>query len=421
MGNTSSSKGIQVTQPNNVTSETSNNITSEILNNVTSDTSNNVTNETPSAVSTNTLLMDTSCTNMPLTNETIKSSYENMVETVNELSPTVTETKTLTSEIPKESDEVQITSDVKIEQQKFIHPFIDMINKNCSPAEMINILQAFCGNIQVGKDDKGNTIFETVDQTEFLTAVLQVFCHCATYGKKSVVEWLMKEYIPLQVSYDNNYCYFECLKWDQYDIADMLVEHESFVPSMEVLENLLFRQKYEKFKKCMDSPNLPEEVRIYRFTLMHYIDEHQYYNARHLFYSIQKRMKGEKIHIEDWIYPNQKLSQLQNKTAGIEHLTDSNAMEQINNKTEIIYSNDHNDSNIQSTQTNSVQIEWDIKITTDDIVIDMEQETTGQNCEVEEIEQEVIDQTEQNYDDEEMEQEIIDQTEQNFEVDKTEQ
>ncbi|XWV24688.1 hypothetical protein QJ856_gp1095 [Tupanvirus deep ocean] len=193
----------------------------------------------------------------------------------------------------------------------YVHPFIEMINRNCSESEMINTLQAYCGRSEVGKDQFGRPIYEAVDQTEFIGPVLQVFSYCANNGKKTVVQWLLDNFVPLQVSYENNYCYFECLQWKHYEIADMLVGHESFVPSMEVLESLLSRSKYAQFRKCMTSPLLPRgDLDTYRFTFMHYIDSNQFLNVSNLFKKIKQRSSGQQVPIDDQIYPNPRLAAL---------------------------------------------------------------------------------------------------------------
>jgi hypothetical protein len=186
-----------------------------------------------------------------------------------------------------------------------------MISKNSSEAEVINTLQAFCGRTQVGTDQLGRPIYETVDQTEFIAPVLQIFSYCANNGKKAVVQWLVTEFVPLQVSYDNNYCFFECLKWSHNDIAEMIVNHESFEPTMQVLENLLSRSKYANFRTCMNSPRLSGEIRTYRFTFMRYIDNNQFSNVCELLRKIRQRESDQNIQIDDQILPDPRFAKLQ--------------------------------------------------------------------------------------------------------------
>lgn len=198
---------------------------------------------------------------------------------------------------PKLSNQVRV-------QPAYVHPFIQLITKNASDAEVINTLNAFVGKIQVGSDQYNRPIYEAVDQTEFLAPILQVFSYAANNGRRSVVEWLMENYVPLNVSYDDNYCYFECLRWNHFDIADMIVNHESFYPTMAVLENLLQRSKYAGFKQCMKSPHLRGDLQTYRFTFMHYVDTNQYSVISPLLNKIKQRIAGTSVDIPDEIKPN---------------------------------------------------------------------------------------------------------------------
>jgi hypothetical protein len=219
-------------------------------------------------------------------------------------------------------------------QQPYIHPFIDMINRNCSEVEIINTLQAFCGNIEVGRNSNDQPIYEVVDQNEFLAPVLQVFSYCANNGKKSVVQWLVTNYVPLPVSHDSNYCYFECLRWNHYDIADMIVAHESFYPSMEVLENLISRGKYAQFRKCMASPHLRDDLQTYQYTFMHYIDHNQYTNVGDLLRKIKQRISNQNVQINDQVHLNPRLVQQQAQSVPVVHPTVSTINDQFVVQTE---------------------------------------------------------------------------------------
>lgn len=194
-------------------------------------------------------------------------------------------------------------------KSRYVHPFIEIINRGASEAEIINLLQAFCGKTEVGPDDQGNPTFEFVDQTEFIAPMLQLFSHCANNGKKTAVQWIITNFVPLCVSYDNNYCYFECLRWKHYEILDMIIGHESFDPTKQVLENILSRNKYDNFRTCMDSPRLSGLYRTYKFTFIHYITNSEFAKVIDLFNLINQKESGQDVEITDQIYPNPKLVQ----------------------------------------------------------------------------------------------------------------
>lgn len=193
----------------------------------------------------------------------------------------------------------------KLQNNKFVHPFLDMLERRATASEMINTLAAYCGKIEIGKDQYGREIYETVDQTEFIGPVLQVFAYTTTRSMTDVVRWLLDNFVPLQVSYDNNFCYFESLRWNHTTVADMLIEHESFNPTIDVLENLLTRKSYTQFKKCMSSayilPSNP--IGQYKYTFIHYIDLQDYNATHHLFTQIKQKISDPSTEITHMIYP----------------------------------------------------------------------------------------------------------------------
>ncbi len=232
-----------------------------------------------------------------------------------------------------------------VKKTAYVHPLIEMINKHPSEAEMINTLQAFCGRTEIGCDANGNPVYESVDQLEFFGPVMAIFSYCATNNKKSVVEWLCSNYVPLQVSYDNNYIFFECLRWNQHNIVEIIVNHESFNPTMEVLKNLLSRSKHQQFKKCMSSPYLRGDLQTYRFTFMYYVDQNQHNNLVELLKKIEDRMSNENVEINDEIHPNPRLVQLQQQNQN-----HSNAISEVMNSININPSISENNSQTVSEQ-----------------------------------------------------------------------
>lgn len=214
---------------------------------------------------------------------------------------------------PVQMSQPQVTTISNVRPRpKYVHPFISMIERNSSEAEMINTLQAFCGRVQIGCDQYGRPIYEAVDQTEFIGPVLQVFSYCATNGRKNVVQWLLDNFVPLQVSYDNNFCYHECSRWKHLDIADMLCCHESFVPEVSILFNLLERSRYNVFRTCIQSPHLRGDFQTYRYTFLRYIDTSDYEAVKSLLSKINQRISGQTVEITDTVYPNPRLVPQQN-------------------------------------------------------------------------------------------------------------
>jgi hypothetical protein len=190
---------------------------------------------------------------------------------------------------------------------KFVHPFIDLINRRASSIEMIDMLNIYCGCNEIGTDDNGNPIYEAVDQFEFLTPGLDLFAYCANNGRTDVVRWFIDKFVPLQVSYDNNYCFFECQRWGHYEIADMIANHDSFVPSFDVFDNLISRSKYSIIRKCLLSPHINSvnrelsDIAVYRYTMICYLDANQTDNFNTLYNLCKRKFKGENLIIPDEI------------------------------------------------------------------------------------------------------------------------
>ena len=195
-----------------------------------------------------------------------------------------------------------------IPTNKFVHPFIELINKKASEAEMISLMALYMGINTGGIDSNNQTYYYMTDQVEFIAPVLQVFSYATCNGKEQVTKWLMDNFIPLDVSYDNNFCYFESIRWGHSKMADLIATHESFIPTTVVLENLSFRQKYDIFRLCMSSPRISGLCRDYRFTFIHYIDTADNSNMYiyNLIQSIKQKEMNPSIEISDQIYPDPK-------------------------------------------------------------------------------------------------------------------
>lgn len=184
-------------------------------------------------------------------------------------------------------------------QEVYVHPFIESINKGSSEQEIIDIMTAYMGTIPIGKDENGNEIFDYVDQTLFIQPVMIVFSYATSNNKTILVDWLLKNYVPLQVSYSDNFCYFEALKWNYNNMADLILQHKSFIPSLSVLENLIHRNRYDLFKICMNSPCLEGVLFKYKYNFLYYLDKNDTENIINLL----NQIKEYEMNNKDIIYP----------------------------------------------------------------------------------------------------------------------
>lgn len=167
----------------------------------------------------------------------------------------------------------------------YTHPFIECIHNSASEEEMINTMEVFMGTTPADTPISVQPSYYVIDQMEFIVPVLHVFSNAVSIGKLRIIQWLMNNYVPLDVSYDDNFFYKDAIKTNQNDSADLIITHPSFKSDMYVLENLLDRRKYDAFKKLVTKTDGPIQSRAP--TLCTYIDNGEIDNVRNLFNIIQ--------------------------------------------------------------------------------------------------------------------------------------
>ena len=186
--------------------------------------------------------------------------------------------------------------------RRFVHPFLEMLHGNVSEQGMIDTMAVYMGVTEIGKNADSSPIYDVVDLTEFFGPVTQVFAYCANNGKRQVVNWLMNNYVPLNVSYDNNYCYFESIKWGLNDIAESISQHHSFVPSFETIKSMLSKSQYNLLRSTFTSPHLEGELNTYKYTLQVYLHQKKYAMLGDLIQLIEKRLTDNTIEINYPVY-----------------------------------------------------------------------------------------------------------------------
>lgn len=211
----------------------------------------------------------------------------------------------------EDSDSDEDVQPIKPKSIGYRHPLFTLIDRNATELEFITTLDSFCGTRQTGSTTNGDPVYEMVDQVELIAPVLQVFSYCASYGKKEVVSWILENFVPLQVSYDNNFCYHECRRWGQHEIAQLISMHESFEPTMKIIHDLLERECFVQFRKCVVNSQAPPNVFLYRFTFLHYLDNSNYEAICNLFNRLVQIDEGAEIEIPDEIRLHPKLMALQ--------------------------------------------------------------------------------------------------------------
>lgn len=118
-----------------------------------------------------------------------------------------------------------------------ISPLLEYVAKHALESDIIAMLAEFC----LSKEQ-----FESFDQYLIIGPVMILFHRCVLENKSQVVSWLMENYYPLQVSYDNNVCYFHAKHKELHEITKAITEHHSFVPTKSMLYMWLVDTDYEK-------------------------------------------------------------------------------------------------------------------------------------------------------------------------------
>ena len=124
-----------------------------------------------------------------------------------------------------------------------ISPILEYAAKNSSQESIIKMLEEFC----IPTEDT------FIDQYLIIAPIMILFHKCVINKRKKVIYWLMENYFPLQVSYDNNVCFFHAIHHGSPDIAIEITNHHSFVPTKSFLHSLIFH--YYEEKKIFDQNN----------------------------------------------------------------------------------------------------------------------------------------------------------------------
>ena len=109
----------------------------------------------------------------------------------------------------------------------------------------------------------------------------------------------MENYILLNVSYQDNYCFFESAKWNHRDISDMIARHYSFIPSLNTMRFMLQNNKYDLLEISLKSPHLRDDLNTYKYTLLFYLETRNFALFDSLITTIQQRITDKSIVITD--------------------------------------------------------------------------------------------------------------------------
>lgn len=128
-----------------------------------------------------------------------------------------------------------------------LHILLSEFRKCNNEDDIIRMFQNYLGTKKLQ-----NNQYEFIDQMEFFGPVMIIFGYLVSINYQKAVQWLIDHYAPLNVSYDDNFAYFENYQRNNDDtMAEMIIKHESFVPDLPVIQDLAERRKAELLRLCL--------------------------------------------------------------------------------------------------------------------------------------------------------------------------
>jgi hypothetical protein len=130
------------------------------------------------------------------------------------------------------------------------HPILN-ITKSMSDYEIINIIKPF---IEVSEVIDGVIVnYDIPDIYELIGPMTQVLSIVSGYGRDKVVEYILQKYPIIDVSYADNFCFLETMRYGHINICKLLVSHDSFTPDKMVIEKAIdHREILEEMMKCVN-------------------------------------------------------------------------------------------------------------------------------------------------------------------------
>jgi hypothetical protein len=194
------------------------------------------------------------------------------------------------NDIQGQSNDIQGQSN-DIQKQPFVHPLFELLDRNPNEQDLIENMNAFCGPTFVGVSETGEPIYEIVDQLDSIYPMIKVLFYSVKNNYKDAVIWILKNYLPIQVSHSDNYLFKLAIHKNNMAIAELLLTHPSFEPSVQILKFLLENNYFELIRKCLDSPNLPKIIAFYKNTIINHLDNSNRENIRKVLNNIEERLE----------------------------------------------------------------------------------------------------------------------------------
>jgi hypothetical protein len=187
-----------------------------------------------------------------------------------------------------------------------IHVLIELMDNGSSEQTILNTLKNIMLEVSAGYQ---------IDMDAIEMPALLLFSHAVASNMHSVVDWMMINNPLLKVSYDDNFMYHECLRNRNVVMAEKLTKHESFIPTNEILDDFIARNRMDLFAYCMNSPYLRNDMKTYQYTMMYYAQNGEVQRLCELFEKLKLRTKGQFVQITDKVYTNPRIKSFEEQDA----------------------------------------------------------------------------------------------------------
>ena len=199
----------------------------------------------------------------------IQQESNDMQQESNDMQQESNDMQQESNDIQQESNDMQ----QEYHQEKFVHPLIELLNKYPNEQQLIENMNAFCGSTFLGmSEETGEPVYEMVDQLDCMYPMLMILYYSVRNSYKNAVIWILENYLPIQVSHSDNDFFKVAIHKNNFEIAELLLNHPSFEPSIQVLKTSLANNRFDFIRKCLENPNLPKSIAFYKSTILNNLD-----------------------------------------------------------------------------------------------------------------------------------------------------
>jgi hypothetical protein len=117
--------------------------------------------------------------------------------------------------------------------------------------------------------------------------IIEVLFYSVENNFNYIVKWILENYFPLKVSISNNKLLRIAFDNGNSTAMRLLANHPNFKITVHSLRLLSLIDDYDSIKKCMNSPNLPPNIALYKDEIISCVDSDNTNNIGLIFNKIK--------------------------------------------------------------------------------------------------------------------------------------